>query len=148
LPSFTDRAIKLLSVAREKAETRRHALVTPEHVLLALLTIERGVGRVALERLGIDFQREERAIADLVAGGPPASPNHGQSFSGEAERMIAEAKIASKELGHNYVGTEHVVLGLLRCGTCPAGDYLRKVGITVDGFGEEVMRIFGEHPYH
>jgi ATP-dependent Clp protease ATP-binding subunit ClpC len=145
LPDFTDRAVKLLSVARDEAEARHHALVTPEHVLLALVAIEPGVGRVALERLGFDFQREKQAIVALVVGAPPGSPNRGQSFSEEVKRMIVLAAAASKELGHEYVGTEHLIVGLLRCGPCPAGDYLRQFGITVDRFREEAMRLLGQN---
>jgi ATP-dependent Clp protease ATP-binding subunit ClpA len=98
-PCFTDRTLQVLSVAREQAETMHHTLVTPEHMLLALATIKPGVGSIALERLGIDYTREAAQIAALVSAAPPMPPVDYQAFSEEAERLLAQAKAVSKELG-------------------------------------------------
>ncbi|HYV36290.1 MAG TPA: Clp protease N-terminal domain-containing protein [Gemmataceae bacterium] len=144
-PGFTDRALKVLSVAREQADALHQKLVTPEHVLQALAAVEPGVGRVALERLGIDFERESAQIAAIVPVVPPMPPDDFHSFSEDAERLIAEAKAASKELGHRYVGTEHLVLGLLGCGPCTAGDFLRTRGITVERFRETAMGLLADN---
>jgi ATP-dependent Clp protease ATP-binding subunit ClpC len=140
-PGFTDRALELLSAARDLAEARHHALVTPEHVLQALTAIQPGVGRVALERLGIEFERDGATLAALASAAQPASPDECQAFSGEAEQMLTQARAASREMGHRWVGTEHLVLGLLCCGPCPAGDYLRGRGVTGDKLRAETLRL-------
>ena len=142
-PGFTDRALEALSVARKQAADARHRYVTPEHLLLALAQIEAGPGRVALSGLGVDLLEETAHVASLIPAGPVATAEDRLSFSPAAERLLAEAKAGATELGHRYVGTEHFVLGMLRCGPCPAGDYLRQRGITVDGFRREVIRLLG-----
>ncbi|HYV38824.1 MAG TPA: Clp protease N-terminal domain-containing protein [Gemmataceae bacterium] len=144
-PGFTDRAIKVLSVAREQADALHQKLVTPEHVLQALAAVEPGVGRVALERLGIDFEREGAQIAAIVQVVPRMLPDDYHSFSDDAERLIAEAKVASKELGHRYVDTEHLVCGLLRCGPCAAGNFLRTRRITVERFREKALGLVADN---
>ena len=142
-PGFTDRALEAMSVARDQAAAARQTFVTPEHILAALSTIEAGVGRVTLEQLGIDFQREATQIMALASVGPTKLPDDHQILSSETERLLSEAKAAAKELGHNYVGTEHLVLGILRCGPCPAGDYLRTRGITVEMFSKQALELLG-----
>jgi ATP-dependent Clp protease ATP-binding subunit ClpC len=142
-PGFTDRALNALSAARDQAAARRHRQVTPEHVLLAL-AIDPGLGRVTLEHLGVDLQQDLAGVEALVSVAPPAAPEDHWSFSPEVEQLLAEAKAESAGFGHRYVGTEHLVLGLLRCGPCPAGDYLRANGVTVERFREEVLRLLAQ----
>jgi len=140
-PGFTDRTLQVLSLAHKRALAAHQALVTPENVLSALATIQPGVGRVALENLGIDFQAEASLITALAPLASPTPPADYQAFSSETNRLLTAASAAAKELGHNYVGTEHLVIGLLRCGPCPAGDYLRARGITVETFCEKALKL-------
>jgi ATP-dependent Clp protease ATP-binding subunit ClpC len=140
---FTDRAVKVLSVARQNAEAHCHRNIEPEHVLLALAAVKPGPGRLALERLGVDLARDTEQIAGLAAA-LPMTPGEQPSFNPATERLVAAAQAQSKELGHRYVGTEHLVLGLLRCGPCRAGDYLRDRDVTVERFRNELMRLLNE----
>lgn len=137
---FTDRALKALLAAREQAAERQHEQVAPAHLLLALAVIEPGPGRDVLDRLGVDLPQSVAQLEALLpaqsaaeADDPPLSP--------EIEQLLVEAKAESVRLGHRYVGTEHLVLGMLRCGACPAGDYLRKRGVTAERFREEALRL-------
>jgi len=143
---FTDRALTVLAVAGKEAAARHQQLVTAEHVLLALANVERGPGRVCLECLGIDLQQHAACIAALVDQTPSQTSTDHPAFSPIVERLLAEARAESQELGHNYVGTEHLVLGLLRCGTCPAGAYLREHGVTIENLRAEALRLLGLPP--
>jgi ATP-dependent Clp protease ATP-binding subunit ClpC len=137
---FTDRAVKVLSVARQRAATQRHRYVAPEHVLFALAAVEVGPGRLTLQRLGVNLQNDVDRL-EAMATAPPIAVAQQPSLSLETEHLVAEARDQSKKLGHRYVGTEHLVLGLLRCGQCPAGDYLRERGVTVEKFREETLKV-------
>jgi ATP-dependent Clp protease ATP-binding subunit ClpC len=137
---LTDRAIKVLRVARDRAATCCHPRVTPEHVLWALATVEHGPGRVTLERLGVDLARnlaELETLPELAHAGTEVKPVPSQ----EVEQLLRQAKVEAQSLGHNYVGTEHIVLGLLSCEPCPAVDYLRVRGVSLENVRKEALRV-------
>lgn len=119
---------------------RNHQQVCPEHLLLALAAIEPGPGRVTLDRLGVSLQQSMAQLEALLPS-PAEVATADNSFSPETERLLTEARAEAVALGHRYVGTEHFVLALLRCGACPASDYLRKRGVTASRLREEVLRL-------
>jgi ATP-dependent Clp protease ATP-binding subunit ClpC len=135
---FTDRATYVLAEARHQA-ARRHCHIAPEHVLLALTIIESGQVRIILERLGVDLQRDCKQLAALVPAASPSASTGKPKFSPETKRLLEQARQSARDLSHNYVGSEHLVLGLLRCQPCPAGNYLRARGVTVEKFREELQ---------
>jgi len=141
LQRFTDRAVKVLAVARAEAHERRHSHVTPEHALLALGKVERGPGRVTLERLGVDFVNDEEDILALVTALPERSVTEKLSVSSELEKMLRQAKARARTLGHDYVGTEHLVLALLAASVSPAAEFLKSRGVTTERFQEALRRL-------
>lgn len=138
---FTDRTLDVLAAAHQDASARDHVHVAPEHVLLAMAKAERGVGLTALARLGVDL-REKIAQLDALVGNsaPKSGGNRRPSFSPETELLLADAKSESKTLGHDYVGTEHLLLALLKCDG-PAGECLKTSGVTAERIRDEVREI-------
>jgi ATP-dependent Clp protease ATP-binding subunit ClpC len=137
---FTDRSVKVLSVARKNAKDYNHTAITPEHVLLALAEVEPGPGRIVLDRLGIHL---EQLLAELeaLASIPPEQPAKEKvSFDPATESVLQQSKKQSKSLHHNYVGTEHLVLGLLASNTTEAAKFLLSRGATLESFREETIR--------
>ena len=140
-PNFTDRALDVLSAAQQNAAEANDRHVSPEHVLLAIANVQQGVGSVALERLGVDLRRQVKELEALVRA--TASKPHEDlppSFSPETERLLAAARAEAKELGHNYVGTEHLVVGLLRC-EGPASEYLQRGGLTAAQLRVQILQL-------
>jgi ATP-dependent Clp protease ATP-binding subunit ClpC len=138
---FTDRAIKVLSVAGRQAATCGVSSVTPEHVLLALALVERGPGRVALERLGLDLHRESETIAKMLIKEPNGGGQDSVPLSAEVERLVDEAAVQARGLGHNYVGTEHLALALLSVSSGGAGAFLRERGISPESLQAAVLAV-------
>jgi len=137
---FTDRSVKVLSVAREKAKELDHTAITPEHVLLAFAEVEHGPGRIVLERLGIHLEQhlaELKALASI----PPNQPMKAKLlFDSATESVLQQSKKQAKSLHHDYVGTEHLVLGLLASDTTATAKFLIYHGVTLDSFREELHR--------
>lgn len=138
LDRLTDRAIKVLRVARDRATTNRDPQITPEHVLWALANVERGPGRLALERLGVDLRKSLREL-ELLHTACSGDPHSAPVPSPEVDQLLQNAKAQAKLLRHDYVGTEHLILGLLSGGTCPALHFLHQRGIGLDRFREAVL---------
>ncbi len=138
---FTDRAAKVLKMAAYQAADRCQAAVTPEHVLLALVLVERGPGRVALDHLGLDLRTERAALAALAAEGPRSEPGQGPTSSAEVGRVVDEAEVQARGLGHNYVGTEHLTLALFSAGPSQAEEFLRRRGISPESLREAVLAV-------
>jgi ATP-dependent Clp protease ATP-binding subunit ClpC len=141
IQGFTDRAVKVLAFARAEANERFHRVVTPEHVLLALAKVEPGPGRVTLERLGVELVNHKEDLVALVSGLPERSAVEKLSFSSELEQILRQAKAQARALGLKYVGTEHLVLALLATGVCPAAEFLKTRGVTLEPFQEELLRV-------
>jgi ATP-dependent Clp protease ATP-binding subunit ClpC len=131
----------LLCAASEIAFARQHQVV-PEDVLLALTEIHPNVGRTVLENLGVNAKQDQSQIATLFPARFPLTEDEALSFSQEMYQLFAEARAESKELGHSYVGTEHLVLAMLRCESSQACDYLRRRGVTLEKVRHEVLRLF------
>jgi ATP-dependent Clp protease ATP-binding subunit ClpC len=141
LRRFTDRAVKVMAVARKEAEERQHLYVTPEHVLSALAKVERGPGRVTLERLGLDLEEHRDAIDDLLAGILVRTTADKLTVGWEVKALLGQAEKQSHALGHSYVGTEHIVLALLAAGGGRAAEFLGTRGISTERFREEALRL-------
>jgi ATP-dependent Clp protease ATP-binding subunit ClpC len=142
LDRFTDRAIEVLAVARLEANSRHHQHITAEHVLLALARVKLGVARETLKRLGVDLLAESGELAAALALIPPRGEGRDVARNPITQQMLRGALGAARALGHNYVGTEHLVLALLMPGATVAS-FLRSRGISEERFREEVLRILG-----
>ena len=128
---FTDRAKSVLALSEQIAQGCHSDEITPEHLLLALTRCDRGVGRLVLEECGIDLAQLENQISVLT---PNVAPNQTQPKHGPPVLQIyAWAKEEAATLGHNYHGSEHLVLGLLRDSESPSSAFLRSQGASLEG---------------
>jgi len=139
MENFTPRAQRVLHLARKEAEQFNHNYVGTEHILLGLVALGSGVAVSALQSLGVDLQglRLEVEKAVGVGGGTKMSGNI--PFTPRAKKVLALATSEARSLSHSYVGTEHVLLGLLREGEGIAARVLENMGVDLDEAREEIM---------
>ncbi|HEX3866926.1 MAG TPA: Clp protease N-terminal domain-containing protein [Gemmatimonadaceae bacterium] len=144
--NFTERVRKTLALAREAAARLRHEYVGTEHVLLGLLREGQGVGVAVLENLRVDLA----ALADDVEQStkPTAARHTGPDlpYTSRAKKALELAMAEARELDTPYVGTEHMLLGLLREEKGLAATALARAGVTLDAAREETRRILGAGP--
>jgi ATP-dependent Clp protease ATP-binding subunit ClpC len=138
---MTDRARRVLSFAEREARRLGAAAVDPEHLLLALAFERGGVAAAALENLGAGLEQ-------IAAALPPAplSPVNGAEpllWSSGTERAVARAYTELAPLGHNYVGTEHLVLGVVLTGGGKVPEVLNRLGVSAEKVQGEVYAILG-----
>ncbi|MDY0095606.1 MAG: ATP-dependent Clp protease ATP-binding subunit [Candidatus Vecturithrix sp.] len=141
---FTERARKTIILAREDALRFRHTSLDCEHLLLAALHDEKGVGVHALRELHVDIydlriDLEHRLNSGMLEPGTTNIP-----FSPSAKEVLRLALELSRELGHNYVGTEHLILGILREGGNLAAIILDEYGVTEEQLSEKILNLLGE----
>lgn len=139
MENFTPRAQRVLHLARKEAEQFSHNYVGTEHILLGLVALGSGVAVSALQSMGVDLQglRLEVEKAVGVGGGTKMSGNI--PFTPRAKKVLALATSEARTLSHSYVGTEHVLLGLLREGEGIAARVLENMGVDLDEAREEIM---------
>jgi len=141
---FTDRAKKVMSLANQEAQRLGHEHIGTEHILLGLVKEGSGVGASVLKNMDADLrtirtevEKLAKISADTVAMGKlPQTPN--------AKRVIEFAVEEARSLNHNYIGTEHLLLGLLRERDGKAVQVLDTLGVKIDGVREEVLNLLGE----
>jgi ATP-dependent Clp protease ATP-binding subunit ClpC len=124
---FTDRARRVVVLAQEEARLLDHNYIGTEHVLLGLVHEGEGVAATALQQLGIDLQSVRIAVEEIIGRGGTAPEGH-VPFTPRAKKVLELALREAMQLGHNYIGTEHILLGLLREG---------------EGVGAQVLVRFG-----
>jgi ATP-dependent Clp protease ATP-binding subunit ClpC len=142
---FTDRARLVLVQAQEEARRLDHGHIGPEHILLAL--IHDGVGGVApraLEALGMSLQSVRQRVEAIIGRGEHAPSGH-IPFTSQAKEVLPLALEESGALGHGYIGTEHILLGLIRRGDDVAARVLSELGADLDGAREQVIRLLDEY---
>ncbi|MDY6916408.1 MAG: ATP-dependent Clp protease ATP-binding subunit [Chloroflexota bacterium] len=140
---FTERARKVLTMAQEEAQRLNHNYIGTEHILLGLVREGEGVAVKVLSNLGTDPDRVRGAVEFIIGRGE-------RSVSGEigltprAKRVIELAVDEARRLNHNYIGTEHLLLGLLREAEGAAASVLESLGVNLDKARAETMRILSE----
>ena len=131
--NFTDRVHKVLQFAREESVRLHHEYIGAEHVLLGLLREGEGVASAVLAKLDVDLQELRAAVAGgLKPGRPDASIGPDLPYTSRATQVLEASMTEARELGSSYVGTEHLLLGLLRAPRTPAAAALGKVGVTLE----------------
>jgi ATP-dependent Clp protease ATP-binding subunit ClpC len=131
---ITDPAKRVLVKAEALAIGRGSSQITPEDLLLALARCDRHVGRVVLEGFSIELDKLQDELAVLAPQGQAGEcPPTAVAFSLETLRALEYAKQEAAALDHGYIGTEHLVLGLLRDGTSKAGQFLRERSASSEG---------------
>ncbi len=144
---FTKRARRVLTHAQEAARELNHRYIGTEHILLGLVAEDGGVAMRVLKELGISAADVKRAIERTVGRG--TRPAFAQpSLTPRTKRVIEISVDEARRLGHHYIGTEHLLLGLVREGEGIAVDVLRRLGASPDKVRETVSRLLQEAPVH
>jgi len=140
---FTDRARKVLTLAQDEAQRFNHNYIGTEHILLGLVRDGDGVAARALENMNVDLAKVRTAVEFIIGQGP--QPVVGEvGLTPRAKRVIELAIDESHRLGHNYIGTEHLLLGLVREGEGIAAGVLESLGANLDRVRHEVLRVLSE----
>ncbi len=140
---FSERARRVLTLAQEEARHFNHTYIGTEHILLGLVREEEGVGAKVLANLGVGLSKARSAVEFIIGRGEKPSTSE-IGLTPRAKRVIELAIDEARHLGHNYIGTEHLLLGLLREGEGVAADVLDSFGITLERARAETARVLGE----
>ena len=141
---FTDRARRVVVRAQEEARALNHDFIGTEHILLGLVGEGQGVAAKALESLGISLETVRQRVEDAVPPGQYSRPGH-IPFTPRAKKVLELSLSEAKLLGHRYIGTEHILLGLLREGEGVAAQVLTALGADLDGVRERVIQLLAEY---
>ena len=137
---FTDRARRVIVLAQEEARMLEHNYIGTEHLLLGLIHEGEGVAAKALRALDVDLDTLRREVEALVGRGQEPLAGH-IPFTPQAKKVLELALRESVQLGHDYIGTEHLLLGLIREGEGPAAQVLQQRGIELNMVRQEVIRL-------
>ncbi|MFH0840166.1 MAG: ATP-dependent Clp protease ATP-binding subunit [Candidatus Omnitrophota bacterium] len=140
---FTERARKVILLAKEEAKRFNHDYIGTEHILLGLVREGEGVAAAVLENLGLSSEKIRMEVEKLVQTGPSTVISGDIPFTPKAKKVMELAMDEAVSLGHNYVGTEHLLLGLLREGEGVASQVLINLGLDLNKVRNEVMRLLG-----
>ncbi len=142
--NFTERVRKVLAMAREEAARLHHEYVGTEHILLGLIREGEGVAAAVLQNLSVDLDEIQQKIEDTVKKGK-ASQTTGPDlpYTSRAKKVLELAMSEARELSHSYVGTEHLLLGLLREEKGIAAQVLTDAGVNLDAARAETLRLLG-----
>ena len=140
---FTERARRVLTLAQEEAQHFSHSYIGTEHILLGLVREEEGVAARVLTNLGVVLTKVRSAVEFIIGRGEKSSSGE-VGLSPRAKRVIELAIDEARQLGHNYIGTEHLLLGLLREGEGIAASVLDSFGITLERARAETVRILSQ----
>ena len=124
---FTDRARRVVVLAQEEARLLNHNYIGTEHILLGLIHEGEGVAAKALESLGISLEAVRAQVEEIIGHGGQAPSGH-IPFTPRAKKVLELSLREALQLGHNYIGTEHILLGLIREGEGVAAQVLVKLG--------------------
>lgn len=139
---FTERAQQVLVLAQEEAKRLNHNFIGTEHILLGLVREGSGIAARSLQNLGVELPRVRAEVEKIIGKGEKA-PVQGISYTPRAKKVIELAIEEGQNLGHNYVGTEHLLLGLLREGEGIAAQVLTILGIDLKKARREVIQLLG-----
>ena len=143
---FTDRARKVITLARQEAQRLNHDYLGTEHILLGLVQEGSGVAANVLRNLDIDLKKIRLELEKFVKSGAPTMTVGQLPFTPRAKRVLELSMEEANNLNHNYIGTEHLLLGLLREHDGYAARVLMSLGVKLEDVREEVMEILGADP--
>ncbi len=140
---FTDRARKVMALANQEAQRLNHEYIGTEHILLGLVKEGSGVGANVLRNLDVDLRKVRLEVEKLVKAGPEMVTMGKLPQTPRAKKVIEYAIEEARNLNHNYVGTEHLLLGLLREHDGVAAQVLMNLGLKLEDVREEVLNLLG-----
>ena len=137
---FTDRARRVVVLAQEEARLLNHSYIGTEHILLGLIHEGEGVAAKALESLGISLEAVRSQVEEIIGQGG-SSPSGHIPFTPRAKKVLELSLREALQLGHNYIGTEHILLGLIREGEGVAAQVLVKLGADLSRVRQQVIQL-------
>jgi len=140
---FTERARKVIILAKEEARRFNHDYIGTEHILLGLIREGEGVAAAVLQKMGVSLENIRIEIEKLVQPGPTTQIIGDIPFTPRAKKALELAMEEARALGHNYIGTEHLLLGLIREGEGIASQVLMNLGLDLNSVRNEVMGLLG-----
>jgi ATP-dependent Clp protease ATP-binding subunit ClpA len=137
---FTDRARRVVVLAQEEARLLNHNYIGTEHILLGLIHEGEGVAATALTELSISLEAVRAQVEEIIGQGQRAPTGH-IPFTPRAKKVLELSLREAKQLGHNYIGTEHILLGLIREGEGVAAHVLVKLGGELSRVRQQVIQV-------
>ncbi|HEX7241385.1 MAG TPA: Clp protease N-terminal domain-containing protein, partial [Longimicrobiaceae bacterium] len=141
--NFTDRVRKVLAMAREEAIRLQHDYVGTEHILLGLIREGEGVAAAVLQNLSVDLDQIQERVEESVRRGKATIALGELPYTSRAKKVLEFAMAEARELNHSYVGTEHLLLGLLREEKGIAAQVLTDAGVNLEQSRAETLRLLG-----
>lgn len=138
--NFTPRAQQVLALARKEADRFHHNYVGTEHILLGLIKLGQGVAVSVLQKMGLDLETVRSAVEKQVGSGPEGKAAGSIPYTPRVKKVLALAGKEAKALNHSYVGTEHILLGLLREGEGVAARVLKSLDVDIERTRNEILR--------
>ena len=138
--NFTPRAQQVLALARKEADRFHHNYVGTEHILLGLIKLGQGVAVSVLQKMGLDLETVRSAVEKQVGSGPEGKASGSIPYTPRVKKVLALAGREAKALNHSYVGTEHILLGLLREGEGVAARVLKSLEVDIERTRNEILR--------
>jgi Clp amino terminal domain, pathogenicity island component len=142
---FTDRARRVVVLAQEEARMLNHNYIGTEHILLGLIHEGEGVAAKALESLGISLDAVRQQVEEIIGQGQEAPSGH-IPFTPRAKQVLELSRREAEQLRHNYIGTEHILLGLVREGDGVAAQVLVRLGAELNLVRHQVIQLLAQHP--
>jgi ATP-dependent Clp protease ATP-binding subunit ClpC len=139
---FTDRARRVVVLAQDEARMLNHNYIGTEHILLAL-SREKGIAAKALESLNISLEAARQQVEEIIGQGETEPPSQ-IPFTPPAKKVLELSFRESRQLGHSYIGTEHLLLGLIREGQGVAAQVLQKLGADLNRVRQAVIQQLSE----
>ena len=143
---FTDRARRVVVLAQEEARMLGHNYIGTEHILLGLIREGEGVAAKALESLGVSQEAVRQQVEVIIGQGERVVPSGHIPFTPRAKKVLELALREALQLGHNYIGTEHILLGLIREGEGVAAQVLVKLGADLNRVRQQVIQLLHGGP--
>jgi ATP-dependent Clp protease ATP-binding subunit ClpC len=137
---FTDRARRVLVLAQQEAHLLDHNFIGTEHILLGLIHEGEGVAAKALESLGVSLEAVREKVAETTVPASSSTPTS-PPFTPRAKKVLELSLREALQLGHNYIGTEHMLLGLVREGEGVAAQVLGTLGLDLSGVRQRVIEV-------
>jgi ATP-dependent Clp protease ATP-binding subunit ClpC len=141
---FTDRARRVVVLAQHEARTLDHDYIGTEHILLGLIEEGRGVATTALTSMGISLEEMRQAVQDSIGRGAQPPESGHIPFTPQAKKVLELSLRESLQLGHEYIGTEHILLALIREGG-GAAQLLAGAGVDLDRARQQVVELLYGH---
>ncbi|MGO1312207.1 MAG: Clp protease N-terminal domain-containing protein, partial [Brevibacterium aurantiacum] len=137
---FTDRARRVVVLAQEEAKLLKHNYIGTEHILLGLIHEGEGLAAKALEGMDISLEQVRDQVQEIIGQGQQAPSGH-IPFTPRAKKVLELSLREALQLGHSYIGTEHILLGLIREGEGVAAQVLVKLGADLGRVRQEVIKL-------